>query len=149
MHYTHFTIYPADTMIPQLCRVDMDDETYFITIDGKTLGWMERDYSVDFGFITDNPEIQALMPDLMEKLREVKKRQDFGEMVKTVWGENVISTKFIDDEKLLVVVHKDTDLDEFGNVVRDIVLDYVEFEEHLDLILQKENTGETFEVGIN
>ncbi len=136
-------------MIPQLCRVDMDDETYFITIDGKTLGWMERDYSVDFGFTTDNPEIQALMPDLLVKLKEVKKRKDFGEMVKTVWGENIISTKFIDDEKLLVIVHIDTDLDEFGNVVRDIVLDYVEFEEHLDLILKKENTQETFEVGIN
>lgn len=149
MHYTHFTLYPVDTMIPQLCRVDMEDETYFITIDGKTIGWMERDYSVDFGFITDNPEIQALMPDLLVKLIEVKKRKDFGEMVKTVWKETVISTKFIDEEKLLVIVDKDMDLDEFASVVRDIVLDYVEFEEHLDLILKKENTGETVEVGIN
>nr|WP_315420981.1 hypothetical protein [uncultured Pedobacter sp.] len=149
MYTTHFLIYPVGTFHPQLCRVDIDDETYNITIEGNTIGWMERDYSVDYGFTTDNPEVLALLPDLTEKLKEIQLAKDFGIKIKTVWGPNIISTEYIEDDKLIVIVNKDTDLDEFGNVVKDVVLDYVEFEEHLDLILQKDGTEETFIVGIN
>ena len=149
MYTTQFIIYPIDTVIPQLCRIDIDDETYFITIEGKTIGWMERDYNVDFGFTTENPDVQPLIEELTGRLQQIQLRKDFDVMVKKVWGPNIISTEFIDDETLLAIVHKDTDLDEFGNVVKDLVLDYVEFDEHLNLVLKKDETGETFEVGIN
>jgi len=144
-----FIIYPIDTSMPQNCIVHVEGETYFVHIEGNFIGSMVKDSDSDFGFATDNKELKPLIESLAGHIQEKSLREEFPEVLKAVWGENIVSTEFVNEETLMVVCHQDTDLDEFGNVVLDIITDYVEFDEYLELILTKTDSEEIFEVGIN
>ncbi len=149
MFISEFPIYLFNSTTPQNCKVEVDDEFYHITIDGKYLGLMERDYNSDFGFKSEDKNIIPLIEDLAYHLIESKNRTKFPERIIKIWGDTISRTEFINDSTLVVECHIETDLEEFGAVVRDVILDYVDFEEHLDIILTKEASEQIIEIGIN
>ncbi|WP_421940177.1 hypothetical protein [Pedobacter sp.] len=75
-------------------------------------------------------------------------RERFASEIRSLW-ENIVETTFINEETLMVYVSADTDFDEFADCVRDTVYDYVEFDEHLNLILSQMDGEEVVDIQIN
>lgn len=65
------------------------------------------------------------------------------------YGENLVSYLFINDDILELTAHSDSDIDEFGNVIKDLIYDDVTFEGKLSVVLSKEGDDETFDFDIN
>lgn len=149
MFVNEFPIYLFNSKTPQNCKVEVDDEVYHVTIDGKYLGFMERDYDSELGFKSEDENLTPLIEDLSALLIQNNNKIKFPEKIKEVWSDTIVRTEFINDSTLVVECHVETDFEDFGTVVRDLILDYVDFDDHLDIVLTKEGSEHIIEIGIN
>lgn len=61
----------------------------------------------------------------------------------------ILSTNWKTSETLEVILNAETDIEVFGTFLKDEVLNLVRFEEHLDLMVKKENDAYFIIVTIN
>ncbi|MDY0905615.1 hypothetical protein [Pedobacter sp. CFBP9032] len=144
-----FDIYTTDFKTPHKVKLEQIDEVYMVYLDGEQIGSMEIDLGAEFGFSSDDEKVKPLIEDIASQLQQSTLREGFPIVLKEIWGENIISIGYNNYETLMVVVHPDIDMQEFGSVIQDSIYDIVSFDERLNLILSKTEGGEVFEIGIN
>ncbi len=144
-----FDIYTTDFKTPHKVKLEQIDEVYMVYLDGEQIGSMEIDLGAEFGVSSDDEKVKPLIEDIASQLQQSTLREGFPIVLKEIWGENIISIGYTNYETLMVVVHPDIDIQEFGGVIQDSIYDIVSFDERLNLILSKTEGGEVFEIGIN
>lgn len=65
----NFKIYPLNGL-DAVCEIAVDDEFYFVNINGKSLGTMLRDDESEFGYTTQDEELKPLLGVVVKGLRE-------------------------------------------------------------------------------
>lgn len=148
MNSYHFNIYPIDTETPQDCIIHFEDGAYHVLVEGNLIGKMVRDKNAEFGYTTDDNNLSPLVEEIAGHIHESNLRDKFPDILRSVWNV-IIKAYFVNPETLLVTVRPDTDLEEFEDVVRDTVYDYVEFDEHLNLIISKDTEDRAIDIQIN
>jgi|GEM_PF-1802752 len=148
MNSYHFHIYPLGTKDAQDCIVHFDRGIYYVYLEGREVGMMVRDKSGEFGFATQDEMLRPLIEEISGHLHEIHLREKFASEIRSLW-EDIVETTFINEETLMVYVSADIDFDEFADCVRDTVYDYVEFDEHLNLILSQMDGEEVVDIQIN
>jgi len=144
-----FDIYTTDFKTPHKVKLEQIDEVYMVYLNGEQIGSMEIDLEAKFGLSSDDESVKPLIEDIASQLQQSTLREGFPIVLKEVWGESIVSTEYKDYETLLVVIHSDIDIEEFGSVIKDAIYDIVSFDERLNLILSKIESDEVFEIGIN
>ena len=148
MNSYHFNIYPVDTKTAQDCIIHFEHGAYHVLVEGNLIGKMVRDKDSEFGYSTDDSNLLPLIEELAGHMHEANLRNTFPDVLKSVWNV-IIKASFVNPETLLVTVRPDTNLEEFENVVRDTIYDYVEFDEHLNLIISKDTEDRVIDIQIN
>ncbi|KIA92259.1 hypothetical protein OC25_17650 [Pedobacter kyungheensis] len=148
MNSYHFNIYPVDTSQAQVCIVHFDRGIYHVYVEGNEVGMMVRDKSEFLGFATMDEPLKPLIEEISGHLNERNLREKFAMDIRSRWNV-IIEARFLNEETLMVYISPETDFDEFANCVRDTVYDYVEFDEHLNLILAHMNGEEVVDIQIN
>ncbi|WP_131535484.1 hypothetical protein [Pedobacter nototheniae] len=146
---TTFNIHPFGAKTAQNVIIHIDDEIYFVHVEGNFIGSMVMDSESEFGFSTENEELKQLIETLSGHLQQKQFKENFPRIIKEQWRENIVSVEFTDEETIMVVCHPEVDIDDFGSVVRDSIYDLVEFDEHLNVILTKAGSDEIFDIGLN
>lgn len=148
MNTIEFKMYHNSTTEQVKVKMEQEDEVYFVSIDDDFLGSMEITNS-DVDFETDDEKLQEYIEGISMYLRNEKSKQDLPDLLLKRYGENIVRCEFINDEVLEIITHPDTDIEEFGNTVRDLIYDDVTFESKLSVVISKENDEYTFDFDIN
>ena len=148
MNSYHFHIYPIDTQHPQDCIVHFDRGIYHILIEGKQIGMMVKDKGDEMGYATQDEVLRPLIEEIGGHLHEIHLREKFAINIRSLWAV-IVETAFVNDETLMVYINPDADFNEFADCVKDTIYDYVEFDEHLNLILSQMDSEEVVDIQIN
>jgi len=149
MEEQEFQMYHKSTSTPVKVKLQQEDEVYFVSIDDNFLGSMEIDLESEFGFTTTDEQLQEYIEGISLALGEETEKHLFALLLLGKYGQNIIRHKFINDDVLELIAHKDTDIEEFGNVILDQIYDHVTFESKLSVVLSKEGDDYTFNFDIN
>jgi len=128
--------------------VESSGECYAVTLDGRDVGTMWRDENIGLQWNTLDEELTPHLWDISAKLAEAFSRQGFPSILQGAYPE-ITKTEWKSSETLEVAVSTETDLEVFTAFLKDEVLNLVDFEEHLDLIVKKEDDAYFTIVGIN
>lgn len=145
MIHPEFTIMPLGTNIKQQCRLEPCEGGFYVYIENAYTGLLTIDDRAPFGYSATGVNLIPLVEEIAMKL----KKYSFDKTIKKIWGLNILSAEWQDQGTIIAVVHPDTDLDEFGNVVLDVIYDYVDFKDSLVLLLNNRATSDEFKVVIN
>lgn len=148
MNSYHFHIYPVDTKNPQDCIVHFDRGIYHVLVEGKQIGMMVKDKSEEFGYATQDQQLKPLIEEIAGHLHELHLREKFATDIRSQWNV-IVEATFVNEETLMVYISPDADFDEFAECVKDTIYDYVEFDEHLNLLLSQMDTDEVVDIQIN
>ncbi|WP_231489928.1 hypothetical protein [Pedobacter sp. Leaf170] len=149
MNTTEFEMYINDIRRPSKIRIEEKDELFYVSIDDDFKGSMKIDKSTESGFVTDDAELQQHLYSIASHLDADRKISELPEKLLERYGDNLVSFRFIENDTLELTAHEDTDIEEFGNVVEDLIYDDVEFEKKLTVIVRKENDEYTYTFDIN
>lgn len=128
--------------------VEAAGDCYSVQMGGKYIGNMWQDELKGMQWQTENEELEPYMWEIAVHLAESFSRQGFPSLLMGTYPE-IISTTWKTDETLEVNVKPDTDMEVFTTFLKDEVLNLVTFEEHLDLMVKKENEAYFVIIGIN
>lgn len=128
--------------------VEQGGECYAVHLDGKYKGNMWQDENMGMKWSTLDSELKPYLFELAKSLSEVFSRKGFPALLLGTYTE-IISTDFKSSETLEVILKEDTDIEVFVAFLKDEVQNLVTFEEHLDLIVKKENDSYFIIVGVN
>jgi len=128
--------------------VEAGGECYAVHLDGRYAGSMWRDEEQDVAWHTKDSELEPYFGDIAAQLSEAFSRQGFPSILKGTYPE-ILQTNWKGGETLEVILNADTDLEVFGTFLKDEVLNLVTFEEHLDLLVKKQDAEYFVLVGIN
>jgi len=149
MNTIEFKMYHNSTTEQVKVKMEQEDEVFFVSIDDDFLGSMEMITNSDVDFETDDEKLQEYIEGISMYLRNEKSKQHLPDLLLARYGENIVRCEFINDEVLEIITHPDTDIEEFGNAVRDLIYDDVTFESKLSVVISKENDEYTFDFDIN
>jgi len=109
---------------------------------------MVRNLKAPFGLNTEDQNLFPLIEEIAANINNNFRKEEFPEVLKSAWSV-VVKTTFINSRTLLVLIREDTDLNEFEEIARDTVNDYVEFDERLTIIISKIKDSRFVEIMIN
>ena len=144
-----FKMYHKSTTEQVDVLINVDDEFYFTSINGNYLGSFIVDDNSPLGYSSEDIELQEYLEGITMHFRDEKGKYDLAEKLMERYGQNLVSFQFTNDDILELVAHSDTDIEDFGNVVKDLVYDDVEFESKLSVVISKEGDEHTFDFDIN
>lgn len=75
-------------------------------------------------------------------------REKFATDIRTQWNV-IVEATFVNEETIIIYSSPDADFDEFAECVKDTIYDYVEFDEHFNLLLCEMGIDEVVEIQIN
>jgi len=128
--------------------VEQGGDCYAVHLNGKFTGNMWREEGQGMEWRTDSAELKAYVAEISENLSEVFSRKGFPSLLKGTYPE-IVSTDWKTTETLEVLIKPETDLEVFSTFLKDEVLNLVTFDEHLDLMVKKENEDYFVLIGVN
>lgn len=128
--------------------VEQAGECYAVHLDGRFAGNMWQDENQNMEWNTHEESLAPYLWDIANKLSEAFSREGYPSLLRGAYNE-IIATNWKSSETLEVIVSEDTDIEVFTTFLRDEVLNLVDFEEHLDLIVKRENDAYFVLIGIN
>lgn len=128
--------------------VERAGDCYSVQLDGKHLGTMWQEEHRGMQWETQDKELEPFMWEIAVHLSEAFSRKGFPAILMGTYPE-ILSTNWKTSETLEVNVKDETDLEVFTTFLKDEILNLVTFEEHLDLMVKKENESYFVIVGIN
>ncbi|MGN7988698.1 hypothetical protein ACTJKC_15220 [Pedobacter sp. 22226] len=128
--------------------VEEAGECYSVLFDGKFAGSMWQDEHRGMQWQTDDDELQPFTWEIAVHLSEAFSRKGFPSLLMGSYPE-IVSTEWKTSETLEVRVKTDTDMEVFTTFLKDEVLNLVTFEEHLDLMVKREDDAYFTIIGIN
>jgi len=144
-----FKMYHKSTTEQVDVLINVDDEFYFTSINGNYLGSFIVDDNSPLGYSSEDIELHEYLEGITMHFRDEKGKYDLAEKLMERYGQNLVSFQFTNEDILELVAHSDTDIEDFGNVVKDLVYDDVEFESKLSVVISKEGDEHTFDFDIN
>lgn len=147
MNTQEFTMYHSDGTVK--VKLEQEDEVFFVSINDDFLGSMEMVTNADVDFTTDDPKLQEYVEGISMYLRNDQAKMKLGEKLMERYSPNLVTYQYMNDDVLELVAHPESDIEEFGNAIRDLIYDDVEFESKLSVVLSKEGSGKTFHFDIN
>jgi len=128
--------------------VEQAGDCYSVQLDGKYAGTMWQDEQKGMQWRTGDQELEPYMREIAMHLSEAFSRKGFPSLLMGTYPE-ILSTVWKTSETLEVNLKTDTDMEIFTTFLKDEVSNLVTFEEHLDLMVKKENDPYFVIVGIN
>lgn len=128
--------------------VEQAGDCYSVQLDGKYTGTMWQDEEKGKQWQTGEQELEPYVSEIALHLSEAFLRKGFASLLMGTYPE-IVSTVWKTTETLEVNVKTDTDMEVFTTFLKDEILNLVTFEEHLDLMVKKENDPYFVIVGIN
>lgn len=128
--------------------VEAGDECCGVHLDGKYIGSMWQDEHKGMQWETKDAELEPHMWEIAVQLSEAFSRKGFPTSLIDTYPE-IVCTDWKSSEILEVTLKSDSDMNVFTTFLKDEVLNLVTFEEHLDLMVKKENDSYFVIVGIN
>lgn len=144
-----FKMYHKSTTEQVDVLINVDDEFYFTSINGNFLGSFVIDDTVELGYSTEDIELQEYMEGVVMHFREEISKHELAEKLMSRYGENLVSFQFTNNDVLELIANPDTDIEEFGNLLSNLIYDDVTFESKLSVVLSKEGDENTFDFDIN
>jgi len=144
-----FKMYHKSTTEQVDVLINVDDEFYFTSINGNYLGSFIVDDNSPLGYSSEDIELHEYLEGITMHFRDEKGKYDLAEKLMERYGQNLVSFQFTNEDILELVAHSDTDIEDFGNVVKDLIYDDVEFESKLSVVISKEGDEHTFDFDIN
>ncbi|MGM9475244.1 hypothetical protein ACS5PU_02395 [Pedobacter sp. GSP4] len=141
-----FNIATGSGQIPAV--VEAAGDCYSVHLDGKYAGTMWQDERKGMQWNTEDHDLDQYMWEIAVHLSEAFSRKGFPSLLMGTYPE-ITSTAWKTDETLEVNLRQETDMDVFNTFLKDEILNLVTFEEHLDLMVKKENDPYFIIVGIN
>lgn len=149
MHTSTFTYIPTKVGVPMIVTIDQDDEVLNVTIGDKYFGSMVEDENSPYGWETSDPLLLEELPDLSMALKEETAMGNLPYALKDLFGENIITWDWDDDQNLKLIAHPDLDLAEFADAIRDQINEIVLFDKTMVINLSQEGNLEVEEININ
>jgi len=128
--------------------VEQAGDCYSVNLNGKYAGTMWQDESKGMQWKTEDKNLEPNMWEISVHLSEAFSRKGFPSLLMGTYPE-ILATDWKTSETLEVILKENTDMEVFTAFLKDEVLNLVTFEEHLDLIIKKENDAYFVIVGIN
>ena len=128
--------------------IESGGECFSVQIDGRFVGSMWRDENKGLQWNTHDVELTPFILDIAAMLSEAFSRNGFPSILKGTYSE-VIATTWKSSETLEVVISADLNLQLFCALLKDEILNLVDFEEHLDLMVKKNDRTYFVIVSIN
>lgn len=144
-----FKMYHKSTTEQVDVLINVDDEFYFTSVNGNFIGSFVVDENSPSGYSTEDAELEEYLEGITMHFRDETAKHELAEKLMARYGENLVSFQFTNDDVLELIAHQDTDIEEFGHVVKDSIYDDVAFESKLSVVLSKENGDYTFDFDIN
>lgn len=145
----HFKMYHNSTLEPVDVLINAEEGFYFTSINGRFIGTFIIDESNELGYSTQDEDLQEYLEGVTMHLRDHIAKHQLAEKLMNRYGQNLISFQYTNDDVLELIAHPDVDIEEFGNVVKDLIYDDVTFESKLSVVISKENNEYTFDFDIN
>lgn len=149
MFTKEFKMYHKSTTEQVDVLINVDDEFHFTSVNGNFLGSFIQDDNAEFGYSTEDIELQEYIESISMYLKDDSGKHQLADKLMARYGENLVSYQFTNDDVLELVAHPDTDLEDFGHVIKDLIYDDVEFESKLSVVLSKESDDYTFDFDVN
>ncbi|MDN3585989.1 hypothetical protein QWY86_04880 [Pedobacter aquatilis] len=128
--------------------IEQGGECYAVHINGKYTGSMWQDEEKGMQWNTHDKDLEPYVWEIAANLSEAFSRKGFPSILKGTYNE-ITATNWKTSETLEVIISEETDMGVFSTFLKDEVLNIVTFEEHLDLIVKKENDDYFQLIGIN
>jgi len=128
--------------------VEEAGECYSVLLDGNFAGSMWQDEHKGMQWTTQDTDLEPYMWEIAVHLSEAFSRKGFPSLLMGTYPE-IVSTEWKTSETLEVSVKSNTDMEVFTTFLKNEVVNLVTFEEHLDLIVKRENDAYFTIVGIN
>lgn len=131
-----------------LVVVEQGGECYSVHFNGEYAGSMWQDEHKGGKWDTHDVKLEPYLWEIAGNLSEAFSRTGFPSLLRGTYPE-IIAANWKSSETLEVILKTDTDIEVFGTFLKDEVSNLVTFEEHLDLLVKKENDTYFIIVGIN
>ncbi len=131
-----FNIATDEHSVPAV--IEQAGDCYSVQLDGKYAGTMWQDEQKGMQWQTEDHELEPYLWEIAMHLSEAFSRKGFPGLLMGNYPE-IVSTVWKTTETLEVNVKTDTDMEVFTTFLKDEILNLVTFEEHLDLMVKKEN----------
>lgn len=128
--------------------VEQGGECYAVHLNGEYTGSMWQDEDKGMHWTTHDSELAPYVWEIASNLSEAFSRKGFPSILQGTYNE-IIDTNWRTSEILELTIRHDADVESFSTRLKDEVLNLVTFEEHLDLLLKKDNDDYFVPVGIN
>lgn len=128
--------------------VEQAGDCYSVTLNGKHAGTMWQEENNGMQWRSADEALNPYLWEISVHLSEAFSRQGFPSLLMGTYPE-ITSTIWKTGETLEVNVKAETDMEVFITFLKDEILNLVTFEEHLDLMVKKENDPYFIIVGIN
>lgn len=128
--------------------IEQGGECYAVHLNGKYTGSMWQDEEKSMQWNTHDKDLEPYVWEIAANLSEAFSRKGFPSILKGTYNE-ITATNWKTSETLEVIISEETDMGVFSTFLKDEVLNIVTFEEHLDLIVKKENDDYFQLIGIN
>lgn len=128
--------------------VEQGGECYAVHLNRKYTGSMWQDENKGLQWNTHDSELKPYLWELASNLSQAFSRKGFPSILKGSYSE-IVATNWKTSETLEIVISPETDIEVFCTFLKDEVVNLVDFEEHLDLMIKKENDSYFVLAGIN
>ncbi|WP_316831782.1 hypothetical protein [Pedobacter aquatilis] len=128
--------------------VEQGGECYAVRLNGKYAGSMWQDEENELFWHSHDKALQPYVFEIAAKLSEAFSRQGFPSILKGTYPE-ITDTEWKSSETLEITLKPDIDFEVFTSFLKDEVLNLVSFEEHLDLMVKKENQDYFMLISVN
>jgi hypothetical protein len=128
--------------------IEQGGECYGVHLNGKYAGAMWQDEDKGMQWSTQDKDLEPHLWEIAANLSEAFSRKGFPAILKGTYNE-ITATNWRTSETLEVIISPNADIEVFNTFLKDEVLNLVTFEEHLDLIVKKENEDYFHLIGIN
>lgn len=128
--------------------VESNGECYSVSLEDSFLGTMWQDPANGMMWKTEDASLQEHLWDIAAALSEAFSRKGFPTILKDAYPE-IIQTVWKTSETLEVTIRPDSDLEVFSTFLQDEVMNLIDFEEHLDLVVKKNDSTYFKLIGVN
>ena len=133
---------------PMEAIVEQGGDCYSVHLDGRYAGSMWQDEIDGMQWNTLDEALEPYLWDIADHLEQVFCRKGFPGLLRGTYPE-ITSAEWKSEETLLINLKAESDLEVFTTFLKDEVLNLVSFEQHLDLMVKKENEDYFGLIGIN